>query len=265
MVSIEDVSAEPSASKERFLDAEAIEQAAATMTRPSAKAHLEALAKKLRKESSALKRVEESRAKMEKTSDEATSEVLSAKPPAPVSKAAAVAPSLPSAKYAPIDRFSFDAGGYNSSHVSLYVPLPSVGSISRDLVSCQFTPTSFDLIVKDLRGKNYRLFKDNLEKDIDPQASKFLVKADKVVIKLAKIKSEYGSYDFWTELTAKHKVKVGAGGKREKEDPQASIMEMMKDMYESGDDNMRKVIGETMMKQRKGELDNKDLGSLQDI
>jgi len=29
-------------------------------------------------------------------------------------------------------------------------------------------------------------------------------------------------------------------------------------MYESGDDNMKKMIGETMMKQRRGELDKPD-------
>lgn len=30
-------------------------------------------------------------------------------------------------------------------------------------------------------------------------------------------------------------------------------MDMMKDMYESGDDNMRKVIGEAMLKSQRGE------------
>lgn len=31
------------------------------------------------------------------------------------------------------------------------------------------------------------------------------------------------------------------------------IMDMMKDMYEDGDDNMRKIIGEAMMKSQRGE------------
>ena len=38
-------------------------------------------------------------------------------------------------------------------------------------------------------------------------------------------------------------------------------MNMMKDMYESGDDSMKKMIGETMLKQRNGEL-NKDKDDL---
>jgi len=89
------------------------------------------------------------------------------------------------------------------------------------------------------------------EKDIDPTKSKIIIKADKVIVKLSKKKQgDYGGYDFWTQLTAK-KARPKKG---EKDDPQASIMQMMKDMYDEGDDNMRKVIGETMMKQRTGEL-----------
>ena len=39
----------------------------------------------------------------------------------------------------------------------------------------------------DLEGKNYRLVKDNLEKDIDPAKSRIIVKANKVVVKLQKV------------------------------------------------------------------------------
>lgn len=31
------------------------------------------------------------------------------------------------------------------------------------------------------------------------------------------------------------------------------IMELMKDMYEDGDENMKKIIGEAMMKSQRGE------------
>ena len=239
-------------SQERLLDAEEIEEAAAKMKRPSAKIHMESLAKKLRKESAALKRVEESQSKMEGvTIDDIPA--ASAPPPAQTDApplAPAVPPNLPpSSMYVPIDRFSFDAGSYNSPFVTLYVPLPSVGSIPRNNITCDFTATSFDLIVDDLDGKSYRLFRDNLEKDIDPEKSKYLVKADKIVVKLAKIKTEYGSTEMWTDLTAKKKKKPG-----KKDDPAASIMELMKEMYDSGDDNMKKMIGETMLKQRRGEL-----------
>jgi hypothetical protein len=38
-----------------------------------------------------------------------------------------------------------------------------------------------------LNGRNYRLLKDNLDKDIIPAESKYIVKKDKVVLKLQKV------------------------------------------------------------------------------
>jgi calcyclin binding protein len=169
-----------------------------------------------------------------------------------------------SQQYRTIDTFSFDAGGYNSATVTLYVPLPSVGSISKDLVTCHFTPNSFDLIVKDLKGKSYRLLKDNLEHDIVVDKCKIIIKAEKVILKLAKTKSEYGSYDMWTNLVAKEKKSSSSSG-RKKDDPNASIMNLMKEMYDSGDDQMKKMIGETMLKQQRGDLGKNSPGGLGDL
>jgi calcyclin binding protein len=125
-----------------------------------------------------------------------------------------------------------------------------VGEIPRDQIQCNFEKASFDLIINDLKGKSYRLKKDGLEHDIVPDNSKIIVKTDKVLVKLAKVKGEYGTYDYWSKLTdSKRKDK-----EKSKANPSASITDLMKDMYESGDDNMRKIIGETMLKQQRGEL-----------
>merc|ERR1712070_96090 len=130
--------------------------------------------------------------------------------------------------------------------------LEGVKKIPRDQIKCDFTSNSFDLIVSNLNGKSYRLFKENLAHDIDPDKSKVVVKVDRLIIKLGKVKGEYG-FDNWTELVDKKKKKTNSN---KKDDPHSSIMNMMKDLYDSGDDNMRKVIGETMEKQRRGELGN---------
>jgi calcyclin binding protein len=105
--------------------------------------------------------------------------------------------------YQPIETYSWDQGSYNSPTVTVYVDLENVGSI-KDQVDVSFTKASFDLTVKNLQGRNYRLLKDNLEKDIVPNQSSFVVKKNKVVIKLQKVKGEF-SYDSWTALTAKKK------------------------------------------------------------
>lgn len=77
-----------------------------------------------------------------------------------------------------------------------------------------------------------------------------------ISINNSKVKGEYGSYDSWNQLTAKKKKKDKAATK---DNPMGGIMDMMKDMYDNGDDQMKKMIGETMMKQRNGELNSDSL------
>jgi calcyclin binding protein len=248
-------------SEERLLDAKEIEAVASKLSRPTARMQLESLAKKLRKESDALKRLEASQAKRNEKEEEEpivvedVTKSASATPtqaPTPAPKPPQRPPQppapLPTARYIPIDTFAFDSGKYDSPTVTIYVSLEGVKEIPRENITCDFTKTSLDLIVRDLKGKSYRLFKDKLAHDIDPAASKFLVKSDRLVIKLGKTKGKYG-YESWTELVSKKPRKED-----KKDDPQSSIMDMMKDLYETGDDSMRKIIGETMEKQRRGDL-----------
>jgi calcyclin binding protein len=270
MVTVEEVENDPMIvdeeqdlpSQERLLDAISIEQAAASIDRPTARLHLQALAKKLRRESEALKRMEKNANMKESPPPSPQSSPTKPEPAAPPSsppKPIAMTPSATneaSRHYTSIDRFSFDAGGYNAPFVTLYVPLVGVGKIPKENVKCNYTKSSFDLIVNDLNGKSYRLFKDNLEKDIDPDLCKLIIKSDEVRIKLHKVKQkDYGGYDYWTKLTESSDSKK----KQTKEDPTSGIMDLMKKMYDEGDDNMKRMIGETMMKQRTGEL-NKDMG-----
>lgn len=120
---------------------------------------------------------------------------------------------------------------------------------AKDRVTANFTASSFDLQVHDLAGKNYRLVNNNLEKDIVPEESSFTVKKNKVVLKLKKKKGEY-SYEHWSALTAKKKREEEKAASK---DPSAGIMDMMKNMYEDGDENMKRIIGEAMLKSQRGE------------
>merc|ERR1711920_502278 len=113
-----------------------------------------------------------------------------------------------------------------------------------------FTESSLDLKVVGLHGANHRFLKTNLDKDIVPRESNVKVKKNHVIITLQKVKGEYG-YDSWTDLCAKGKRRPA----KDKKDsnPQDSIMGMMQDMYDDGDDNMKKIIGEAMYKAKRGE------------
>eukprot|EP01038_Epipyxis_sp_PR26KG_P003987 gene3987-5711_t len=168
-----------------------------------------------------------------------------------------VSSSSTSLTYIPIEDFAWDQGEYNSPIVSIFIDLDDVGSV-KDNVKVNFTKESFDVSVTGLNGKNYRLVKDNLEKDIIPSQSKFIVKKNKIVLKLQKVKGEY-SYEHWTSLTAKKKRDAESADT--KKDPMGGIMDMMKNMYEDGDENMKKIIGEAMLKSQRGEkMDPSSMG-----
>ena len=120
-----------------------------------------------------------------------------------------------SAAFIPISDYAWDQGGYNSPTVSIFIDLPGVGAI-KDRVEFSCTPSSFDLKITGLDGKNYRLVKDSLDKDIVPAESKIVVKKDKVVIKLQKVKGEY-SYEHWAGLTSKNKRDAAAEVEKKKD------------------------------------------------
>mmetsp|Transcript_5206 Transcript_5206/g.11620 ORF Transcript_5206/g.11620 Transcript_5206/m.11620 type:complete len:259 (-) Transcript_5206:446-1222(-) len=186
----------------------------------------------------------------------AAAEAPSPPPPRPLPAVTGVVVHTPRAtNYTAISSFGWDAGEYNSAYVTIYVTLEGVGSV-KDSVECEFKKDSFDLRVHGLNGKSYRLLKDNLEKDIVPDDCKTIVKKNKVTIKLKKVKGEF-SYDHWTTLTSK-KGKVEK--KKSAADPMGGIMDMMKDMYQDGDDDMKKIIAESMMKAQSGEKTEPGMG-----
>lgn len=261
-------------SQERFQDADEIETFLAKTTRPSAKLHLENLVLQLRKEGKALQ--EEAPASSDgsnnidvtanNNNEEKHSSIVELEQvdgpslSSTTTTAASTAPpptTTSTKKYLSFPTILFDAGKYNSPIVTVYLPLPGIGQHDPTKISCNFTSSSFDIIVSDHQNKSYRLLNNNLEKDIDVSQSKYVVKSNKIIVKLGKIKGEYGSYDTWTQLTSKKDKKTREGSK-DSSNPAAGIMDLMKDMYDEGDENMKKMIGETMYKQRMGQLNNKD-------
>ena len=188
---------------ERLSDADEIESLLLpSITRPSAKLHLENLITKLRKEGKALQRVAASQSTASDSttaSSNNTTEVPSDEPKTKVQKVDAP-PTPPkhtpvtkpittsSSKYQSFPTYYFDAGKFQSPTVSVYVPLENIGTHDKSKISCNFTSTSFDLVVTDFDSgngkKSYRLLNDNLEHDIDVDTSKYVVKANKIIIKL---------------------------------------------------------------------------------
>lgn len=191
------------------------------------------------------------------------------KPPPPPHKPVAV--DVRSAgPWKTINSYGLDGLGYSGEVVSVDVRLKGVEALPKENITCTFTLDSFDLKVVGVEGADagdWRLLRTNLDKDIVPDESSFTVKKNHVIVKLKKAKGEYG-FDSWTDLCARKPRKRDgpktADGKR---DPMAGLMDMMHDMYEEGDDETRKVIGEAMLKSKQDKgagSPNPPMGSLDD-
>jgi len=177
--------------------------------------------------------------------------------PAPIAREAA-SRSLPAVQFVPIESFAFDQDAYPSKWVQIYITsgLDGVG-VRPENVTCKFSHDAFDLQIRELSGKSYRLFKTNLENEIVPGESKCIVKMNRITLKLRKKENEFGT-DHWSSLTKKRGAKSAddAAGKK---DPGAGLMDLMRDLYDEGDDTMKKTIGEAMLKSRQ-ERTGADLG-----
>ena len=82
----------------------------------------------------------------------------------------------------------------------------------KERVTCDFTKHSFDLKIKGwgTPPRNYRLFKDKLEKEIDPAKSKLIVKKSMIKIK-SKSKNHGKGRRAQASAIARVRVRVRAG------------------------------------------------------
>ena len=79
---------------------------------------------------------------------------------------------------------------------------------------------------------------------IVPSTSKLLVRKGRVTLKLSKLHPED-----WLQLQPENKP-IRPNPKSD--DPSAGLMDLMRDMYQSGDDNMKKVIAEAFVREADG-------------
>lgn len=145
-------------------------------------------------------------------------------------------------RYETISKFGWDQQG---TKLKVYLTgLEGIGKIPVDNIVCEFETRSFDLRIQGLNGKNYRLRIPELQNDIDLAQCKHNVKSSSITITLKLEKDER-----WTDLKPKATLmQKPAAAKKEKEDPTAGLMNMMKEMYTNGDDKMKQMITESWQK-----------------
>ncbi|KAE8732957.1 Detected protein of confused Function [Hibiscus syriacus] len=140
--------------------------------------------------------------------------------PIPIATSAK-APVNPALSYVTLASFSWDQ---DNDKVKIYVSLERV---EQEKIQANFKPMSFDVKFRDVKGKNYRCAIPKLNKEIEPEKCKVIVKPTRVIITL--FKACKGN---WSDLHYKEdKLKPNLDKER---DPMAEIMNLMKNMYEEG-------------------------------
>ncbi|THU51116.1 hypothetical protein C4D60_Mb06t27640 [Musa balbisiana] len=121
----------------------------------------------------------------------------------------------------------------------------SIEDAEQEKVDTVFKPMSVDIKFHDIHGKNYRFAIPKLNKEILPEKCKLVVKPNKVIVTLVK-----GSKGNWLDLHLKEdKLKPNLDKDK---DPMAGIMDLMKNMYEEGDDEMKRTIAKAWSDARSG-------------
>lgn len=171
---------------------------------------------------------------------EKLSKASSTVPQTPIVPLAKVA-SVPALKYTTLATFSWDQ---DNDKVKIYVPLEGV---QEEKIEPSFKSSSFDIKFHDVQGKNYQFAIPKLNKSIVPEKCKILVKPTRVVITM--IKDSRGN---WSDLHFKEDKLKSSLDKDKDKDPMAGIMDLMKNMYEEGDEEMKKTIAKAWTDARSG-------------
>ncbi|CAN1302250.1 Calcyclin-binding protein [Linum perenne] len=157
--------------------------------------------------------------------------------PTPVATGAK--PSAIPTLYSTLGSFSWDQ---DSEKLKIYVSLEGV---DQQKIEADFNSMSFDIKFHDVQGKNYRYAIPKLNKEIVPNKCKVVVKPTRVIITLFK-----ASKGNWLDLQYKEdKLKPSLG---KDSDPMAGIMGLMKNMYEEGDEDMKRTIAKAWIDARSG-------------
>ncbi|KAI0523213.1 hypothetical protein KFK09_005607 [Dendrobium nobile] len=132
----------------------------------------------------------------------------------------------------------------HSVDAKIYVLLEGV---NEEKVESNFGEMSVDVKFHDVQGKNYRIAIPKLNKEIVPEKCKVLVKPTKIIISLFK-----ASKGNWLDLNFKEDKFKPSVDKGKEKDPMAGIMDLMKNMYDDGDDDMKRTIAKAWSDARSG-------------
>lgn len=162
---------------------------------------------------------------------------------APTNPCIAVTRSAPQRYYKEVTTYAWDQ---SDKFMKLYVTLKGVQRLDKELVKTEYTTKSFSLRVENLDGSNYVCRIAGLWGNIVPDKCHHKVKTDTVLLMLKK-EEESKTWPYVTEREDKKKTTPKLD---EKKDPSEGLMDLLKQMYEDGDDEMKRTIAKSWCESR---------------
>jgi len=143
-------------------------------------------------------------------------------------------------QYNTLGKYSWDE---TSEHVKIYVDLEGIQTLPNDKIEVNFGRQSCDIKIHQLNNKNFRFGIPKLQEEIDQIGSIFRTRTNRFIITLKKKKNGLWGSLHWKENTlSKSSTPSNNNSADSNEDPSKSIMNLMKNMYEEGDDEMKRTI-----------------------
>lgn len=140
--------------------------------------------------------------------------------------------------------------------VLLFWELPEVGTVPKNQINAVFKSDSVVVTVEGLKGKNHRLSVGPLFHDIKREECTYKVGKNRILITLIPVNrgQRWDGLKRVEDRFAKSMKK----DKVDTEDPGKGLMDLMKNMYENGDDEMKRTIAkawtESREQQAKGQM-----------
>ncbi|EJW83873.1 hypothetical protein WUBG_05218 [Wuchereria bancrofti] len=127
----------------------------------------------------------------------------------------------------------------SDKYVKLYLTIPDIHTVPEEQITVNFTESEVQVNAHDVSSKNYSLIIKGLLKTINPSGSSFKQKTNLLLIMMRK--SEEGNWKYLTKAEMQSKEK-STPKLDQKADPQESLMSLMKQLYDEGDDDMKRTI-----------------------
>ncbi|XP_021763887.1 calcyclin-binding protein-like [Chenopodium quinoa] len=159
--------------------------------------------------------------------------------PTPIPVVTTKVPYTPTQTYSTLSSFSWEQ---DNDKVKIHLSLEGV---QEEKMEKNISPNSIEFKFHDVQGKNYQFAIPKLSKDIVPDQTKVIVKPTRIIVHLVK-----ASKGKWQDLHYKED-KLKPNLDKEK-DPMVGIMDLMKNMYEEGDEEMKKTIAKAWTDARSG-------------